>query len=212
MNDDCAQESKTKAKSKWKTLSLEKKKAALEQQRRWRKRNPDRVRASMQKWRDKNPEKRRQIEKKWRDANKPTVAAAYKRWLQSKGLQHLRQKRISNPQVAAAGSLRLRMRMAIQAARAGKTSSSQDMLGAPMGVVLTHIEKQFQRGMNWGNWGKTGWHVDHIIPCAAFDLTDPQQQRRCFHYTNLRPVWASENLSKNARIITCQPELPLKLA
>ena len=45
------------------------------------------------------------------------------------------------------------------------------------------------------------WHIDHIIPCASFNLKDPKQQTKCFHYTNLQPLWAKENLSKGAKIL-----------
>jgi hypothetical protein len=45
------------------------------------------------------------------------------------------------------------------------------------------------------------WHIDHITPCTAFDLTDPEQQKKCFHYTNLQPLWASDNIRKGNKII-----------
>jgi hypothetical protein len=48
--------------------------------------------------------------------------------------------------------------------------------------------------MSWSNYGK--WHVDHIKSCASFDLSKEDEQRKCFHYTNLQPLWAEENLSK----------------
>ena len=50
--------------------------------------------------------------------------------------------------------------------------------------------------MNWDNHTKNGWHIDHIKPIDTFDLTDYEQQRVCFHYSNLRPLWASDNLSR----------------
>lgn len=53
--------------------------------------------------------------------------------------------------------------------------------------------------MTWGNYGPI-WHVDHKRPCAGFDLTDPAQQRECFHYTNLQPLFAEENMSKRDQI------------
>jgi hypothetical protein len=54
--------------------------------------------------------------------------------------------------------------------------------------------------MNWDNWGHNGWHIDHIIPIASFDLTQKSEQEKCFHYTNLQPLWAEENLSKQDKI------------
>jgi hypothetical protein len=49
---------------------------------------------------------------------------------------------------------------------------------------------------------KAAWHVDHIIPCSSFDLTDSEQQKKCFHYTNLQPLWAIDNLKKSNKILT----------
>ena len=63
---------------------------------------------------------------------------------------------------------------------------------------MDHLEKQFQPGMSWDNHGYDGWHVDHIRPCASFDLTDEEQVRKCFHYTNLQPLWAKDNLRKGS--------------
>ena len=61
-----------------------------------------------------------------------------------------------------------------------------------------HIEIQFKEGMSWENHSLNGWHIDHIIPCASFDLTDPDQQKKCFHYTNLQPLEKIENIKKLA--------------
>lgn len=59
-----------------------------------------------------------------------------------------------------------------------------------------HLQEQFLPGMTWANWGQPGWEIDHIIPIAAFDLSRPEHQEQCFHYTNLQPLWGEDNLRK----------------
>jgi len=68
-------------------------------------------------------------------------------------------------------------------------------LGCSIEEFKLHLEKQFNRAMNWENYG-TYWEVDHIKPCASFNLIDPIQQQECFHYTNTQPLSCSDNRSK----------------
>lgn len=68
-------------------------------------------------------------------------------------------------------------------------------VGCSIQELRAHIEKQFTPGMTWANYGE--WHVDHIRPCASFDLSDPEQFLACFNWSNLQPLWAAENLSKS---------------
>lgn len=76
-----------------------------------------------------------------------------------------------------------------------------ELIGCTYDQFKAHIESLFKEGMTWDNWEFYGWHLDHIIPCAAFDLTDPEQQKKCFNYTNLQPLWWYENFSKGAKIV-----------
>ena len=82
-----------------------------------------------------------------------------------------------------------------------KVASTKDLVGCSIKELKAHLESKFKDGMSWDNYGVRGWHIDHIIPCAAFDLTKPEEQKKCFHYTNLQPLWAEENLKKGAKII-----------
>lgn len=74
-----------------------------------------------------------------------------------------------------------------------------DLLGCTISELRQHLENRFIGGMTWENHGLHGWHIDHIRPCASFDLTQPAQQRECFHYLNLQPLWAKDNMSKSAK-------------
>lgn len=51
--------------------------------------------------------------------------------------------------------------------------------------------------MNWENYGQ--WHIDHRLPCASFDLTQPDQQKACFHFSNQQPLWKRDNLAKGVK-------------
>lgn len=65
-----------------------------------------------------------------------------------------------------------------------------------------HLESLFTEGMSWDNWGygNDKWNIDHIIPCSAFDLTKPEQQKQCFNYLNQQPMWQIDNFKKGNKI------------
>jgi len=76
------------------------------------------------------------------------------------------------------------------------SESVLDLIGCSSEFLRFYLESKFKAGMTWDNYGLSGWHVDHIRPCSSFDLTRPDEQRLCFHFLNLQPLWASENLRK----------------
>ena len=76
-----------------------------------------------------------------------------------------------------------------------KSFAIMELLGCSIEELKTYLQKQFQKGMLWGNYGD--WHIDHIIPCSKFNLIDPEQQKLCFNYSNLQPLWAIDNLRKS---------------
>jgi hypothetical protein len=73
---------------------------------------------------------------------------------------------------------------------------SFSLVGCSVGFLRSYIEGKFEKGMTWENYGE--WHVDHIRPCASFDLNDKEQVLQCFNWRNLQPMWASENISKGS--------------
>lgn len=99
-----------------------------------------------------------------------------------------------NPQWRALQSLRRRMLFVLAGKR--KAAHSIELIGCDREHLRAHLERQFAEGMTWDNYGKKGWHIDHIKPCSSFDFGDPAQQKECFHYSNLQPLWAQDNLAK----------------
>ena len=89
-------------------------------------------------------------------------------------------------------NLRIRINLALKGNP--KLSTTMKLVGCSIERLKQHLEKQFKMGMSWNNYGK--WHIDHIRPCASFDLSKPSEQKKCFNYTNLQPLWAEENLKK----------------
>lgn len=81
-----------------------------------------------------------------------------------------------------------------------KSARTIELIGCSTDELVEHLEKQFTDGMTWDNYGD--WHVDHIRPCASFDFSKPEQQRECFNYNNLQPLWAEDNRRKSDKIIT----------
>lgn len=80
-----------------------------------------------------------------------------------------------------------------------KSKRTLDLLGCSLDFLRLYLQSKFQPGMSFSNYGK--WHIDHIIPCARFDLSNPEEQIKCFNYTNLQPLWQIDNKIKGKRIV-----------
>lgn len=93
---------------------------------------------------------------------------------------------------------RLRKRIHTMLRRRKASFRTMELLGCSLPNFMLHIQKQFKLGMNWNN--RNLWHIDHILPCASFDMTNDAHVRQCFHYTNMQPLWATENLSKSDKL------------
>jgi len=91
----------------------------------------------------------------------------------------------------------LRTRIWFALKRNIKSLKTIELIGCSLEFLRKHLESQFKEGMSWSNYGK--WHIDHIKPCASFDLSKREQQRKCFHYKNLQPLWAEDNLKKGRK-------------
>ncbi len=82
------------------------------------------------------------------------------------------------------------------------STSTIELLGCDRETFISYIEERFNEGMNWGNYGLKGWHIDHILPLSSFDLTIEEEVKKACHYTNLQPLWWYDNLEKGNKIHT----------
>src|SRR6266436_3811326 len=183
--------------------------------RKWHSDNPEERKKKQKKFKDTNQDY-------WNEYNKknPEVGArATKRYRQKYPEKHVaenaryakrhpeklrayyRQRRKNNPAARIRSNLASRLAMAIRNSLGKKSASTMKLVGCTITELIIYLEKKFLPGMNWENYGlgPDKWHVDHIISCASFDLTDLDQQRKCFYYTNLQPLWQPDNLRKGAR-------------
>lgn len=169
--------------------------------------NFDKIRAQERAGYARNLASKRAADKRYRDA----VKADPIRW--ARKLKTIadgaRNRRHANPHLQIAGDLRARIWGALHRGRGEKSKSTQDLIGCTFPFLRKWIEAKFKRGMSWENYGE--WVVDHVIPVAKFDLTNPAHQSRCFHYTNLQPLWKIENLIKHDKITPTQPELLISI-
>jgi hypothetical protein len=124
-----------------------------------------------------------EYDKVYREDNKELLSEQKRNWELSKR---------NDPKYKATRNVRRRINHALHGRN--KSSSTFELLGCDIDFFMSHIEQQFLDGMSWENYGE--WHIDHIVECFRFDLEDPEQQKICFHYSNQRPLWAKDNLTR----------------
>ena len=136
----------------------------------------------------------RQSRPEWRRAYARQMAVVYR----PKINLYRKIKYATNPAFRLSLTTRNRLVQFIKAKGVLKTQSTLELLGVPSFEFLKiHLESQFKPGMTWDNYGLKGWHVDHIIPLAKFDLSVKEQLLNAFNYKNLQPLWALENIVKS---------------
>lgn len=142
------------------------------------------ARARSAEWRKNNPGRQDELKRRWESTPQAKAKkAAYNRNL-----------RIKSPQYR----MKCRLRARLGALISGKRhKSTEKLIGCTYEEFMTHLQASFVDGMNWNNHDL--WEIDHIKPCASFDLASKEGQEACFHYSNMRPLWKHLNRSKGAR-------------
>lgn len=126
--------------------------------------------------------------RKWVVANRDRHRAA---------LRACERRRAVTPEYKLRRRIKRRLAEALSGAKKGKPTFA--LLGYALEDLRAHLERQFLKGMSWENMGQ--WHIDHIVPLSSFTITGPDdpELRRAWALTNLRPMWAKENMSKGAK-------------
>lgn len=139
-------------------------------------------------YRENNIEKIKQINRLYHQNNKEKINLNIRNKRQNDSLYKLKR------------NLSSRMLKAFKKYNFSKSNSTLKMIGCDIKIAKLHLEKQFTKGMSWENHGE--WHIDHIIPCAS--AKTEEELIKLFHYTNLQPLWAADNMSKGKKIIEKQ--------
>ena len=114
--------------------------------------------------------------------------------------KYRRKKRIKDINFRVADNLRRRINQSLRNFKNEKSLNSKKLVGCSIEDLRFHLQKNWLPGMSWENYGYYGWHIDHIIPCSKFDLSKLEEQKKCFHFTNLQPLWALDNIKKSNKL------------
>jgi hypothetical protein len=105
----------------------------------------------------------------------------------------------TDPYFRVVCAMRTRLSKLLRQKNIDKNTKFYEYLGCSKVEFINYFQNKFKEGMTWENHGE--WHIDHIKPCASFNLLNEEEQKKCFHYTNLQPLWATENLSKGCKFV-----------
>ncbi len=159
---------------------------------RWKQINPDRIKESGRNYYQKNRNRILNYAAKQRNRDDfKEKNRNYQREWARKQRQRL--------EVRILGRLRSRIYTAIRSNGGKKFHNTEKLIGCDIEFLKWYIESRFTEGMSWDKLVNGEIHIDHHIPCAEFDLTDETQQKQCFYYSNLRPMWWLDNLHKAAQ-------------
>ena len=146
-----------------------------------------RIKASQENYQQ-NKKERLEYAAQYRKDNKDSISKKY--------AQYMHKRRKSDPLFKLTTTCRTRIFQALQRRSYKKTKCSLELVGCSWLELQQHLESQFTEGMSWDNYGE--WHVDHIIPlCSA---ATEEEMLELFHYTNLQPLWAADNLKKQGKL------------
>lgn len=169
---------------------LENSEAVKENVKTYAKNNKKLISERSRKYREIHYENRREYDKGYREKYKPIRNAREKERL------------LTEPLYALKKRMRNNLLSYMKSSGRKKPSHTQDVIGCTYEELKAHFESQFTDGMTWEIFCTTDLiHIDHILPVSSFDFSDDNEIKKCFHYTNLQPLWKIDNLKKYNKIL-----------
>lgn len=184
----------------------------------WRANNVEKRKLDMKKWAAKNKERIAQYRKQYAPkrrsiyqqrrleilARKKKIAGMYRDRIN----RYNRERRKNDAQFSLAGRLRATLNRALRRQFVKKSKRTMELVGCSPNELKEHIQRLFTDGMTWDN--RNLWHVDHIRPLDSFDLRNVEQQKEAMHFSNLQPLWSTDNHRKSNKWIATasSPEYP----
>lgn len=155
-----------------------------------REKNKDKIKEWNKNWSLKNKEHRKEYMKLWRLKNKNHIGLYNKKY-RSSDTDVVKK-------IKLAKNIRTRINMGFKNNKFIKNAQTVIILGCDFDFLKKYLESKFSEGMNWENYGRNGWHVDHIIPLSS--AKNEEEMYRLCHHTNLQPLWAIDNIIKSNKI------------
>lgn len=170
-----------------KQYELDNKEKVIEYHKNYQQVNKEKIQQQKQEYISKNRDKILTYAKEYRENNKEKTQTQIKQWIKTQTK--------TNPEFKLKERLRNRLYVAITKQKTTKSQSTLDLLGCSIQECRQHLELQFRNGMSWSNHGIV-WEIDHIKPCSKFDLSNIEEQKQCFHYTNLQPLFKTTTIAE----------------
>jgi len=202
-------------KEKSKQYYKDNKEYMLEKNKKYRESNKETISKQRKEYRETHKEHKSTYDKERRNINKDDIAAKYKEWYKinkesvlaykkewgKRNKEHCRehQKQYMKNRCKTDVNFRIlcnyRGRIYKAIKENAKSECTTKIIGCTIEELKQHLENQFSEGMTFENYGK--WHIDHVKPCSLFNLENEADQRECFNYKNLQPLWAIDNIIKS---------------
>ena len=156
-------------------------------------------------YRSTNPEKYKSQQKKYRDLNKNKSTVRYQKWYKDNKdkrtnycVDYEKERKKTDPKFKILRNVRVRIYHFLKSNKLRKFDNTINLIGCDLPSLKKHLEDKFTDNMSWDNYGKYGWHIDHIIP-LSIAKTEEEIYKLC-RYTNLQPLWWQDNLKKSNKL------------